>query len=154
MQSLATRSLPNHMASISTSGLPNLGYKAYIVLAERMKREFPGKPVIASVAGLALDEFPGLVQAFQNSDADLIEVNLHSCPKEKDKQQLAHDVQATESVLKSIMKLGKKPVGVKLPMFSDSDHIERNGGGFHQVFSSICFHSQFCQPRFGYRCGN
>jgi len=111
--------------SVSASGLPNLGYKAYVDLSERMKREFPDKPVIASVAGLALHEFPTLVQAFQQSHADLIEVNLHSCPKEKDKQQLAHDVEAVEKVLTSIMSLGSKPVGLKLPMFSDSDHIEK-----------------------------
>lgn len=128
---------PEPYGSISTSGLPNLGYKAYVELAGRMKREFPGKPIIASVAGLTLDDFPVLVQAFQNSDADLIEVNLHSCPKEKDRQQLAHDVQTTERVLMSIMKLGKKPVGVKLPMFSDSDHMEKMASIF--VKHSVAF---------------
>jgi len=121
---------PEPYGSISTSGLPNLGYKAYVELAGRMKSEFPGKPIIASVAGLSLDDFPRLVQAFQDSDADLIEVNIHSCPKEKDKQQLAHDVQAIERVLISIMKLGKKPMGVKLPMFSDTDHIGKIAAAF------------------------
>jgi dihydroorotate dehydrogenase (fumarate) len=116
---------PDPYGSISASGLPNLGYKAYVDLAATMKHEFPSKPVVASVAGLTFDDFAILVEAFQNSEADLIEVNLHSCPKEKDKPQLAHDVQSVEKVLTSIMTLGDKPVGLKLPMYSDSDHIER-----------------------------
>lgn len=111
--------------SVSASGLPNLGYRAYVELAQRMKREYAQKPVVASVAGLTLEEFPTLVKAFQESDADLIEVNLHSCPKEKHKPQLAYDAQAIDKVLTSIMQLGKKPVGVKLPMYSDTDHIEK-----------------------------
>jgi len=130
--------------SISASGLPNLGYKAYIELAARIKREFPNKPVVASVAGLALDEFAILVEAFQHSQSDMIEVNLHSCPKEKGKQQLAHDVEGIEKVLTAIMKLGKKPVGVKLPMYSDIDHIEtlatlfkKHGVAFISTVSSV-----------------
>lgn len=123
---------PEPYGSISASGLPNLGYKAYVDLAARMKEEFPGKPVVASVAGLALQEFPILVAAFQQSKADLIEVNLHSCPKEKDQPQLAHNLTDIETVLKSIMALGDKPVGVKLPMYSDTDHIEKLAAVFEK----------------------
>lgn len=110
--------------SISASGLPNLGYRAYVKLAEQMKAEFPTKPLVASVAGLAQTEFVTLVEAFQQSSADLIEVNLHSYPKAKDAPQLAHDVGAVDNLLASIMQLGRKPVGVKLPMYSDMDLIE------------------------------
>ncbi len=110
--------------SISASGLPNLGYKEYVQLAARMKAEFPEKPVVASVAGLTIPEFATLVEAFQNSEADLIEMNLHSCPKPTDKPQLAYDVGAVEEVLRLVMSLGRKPVGVKLPMYSDASHIQ------------------------------
>lgn len=128
---------PEPFGSVSTSGLPNLGYKAYVDLAGRIKSEFPNKPVIASVAGLALHEFPTLVGAFQHSKADLIEVNLHSCPKEKNKQQLAHDPAAVDGVLGSITKLGSKPIGVKLPMYSDTDLIESLAAVFKKY--SIAF---------------
>src|SRR5688500_5561415 len=41
---------PEPFGSVSASGLPNLGYKAYVDLAGRIRSEFPGKPVVASVA--------------------------------------------------------------------------------------------------------
>ncbi len=116
---------PEPYGSISASGLPNLGYKAYVELAKTIKQKFPEKPVIASVAGLTLDEFVVLVAAFQNSQADLIEINLHSCPKDKNHPQLAYNLKDVETVLQSLAKVGDKPIGVKLPMYSDTDFIDK-----------------------------
>ena len=105
--------------AIQSMGLPNLGYEAYVQFAAKLKRH--GKPVIASVAGLCTDDYERMVSAFQKSEADLIEVNL-SCPNIKGKPQVAYDIAQTDTILGRIMKLGAKPVGVKLPPFYDLVH--------------------------------
>src|SRR3989338_8444151 len=58
--------------SIQCMGLPNLGYREYIKFASRLKKY--KKPIIASVAGLHFSDYQTLVEAFQKSDIDLIEV--------------------------------------------------------------------------------
>ncbi len=107
------------LGSINSMGLPNLGYKQYIDFAPKLKQY--NKPIVASLAGLSPDEFPVLVKAFQESDADVIEVNL-SCPNVKGKPQIGYDFAMSEQVLKSIMNLGSKPLGVKLPPYFDAVH--------------------------------
>ncbi len=109
--------------SINSMGLPNLGYKEYVKFTTILQKEF-GKPVVASIAGMSPDHFPIMVQAFQESDADLIEVNL-SCPNLKGRPQIAYDFQAADTILASIMKLGNKPMGVKLPPYFDPIHYEQ-----------------------------
>lgn len=109
--------------SINSMGLPNLGYTEYVKFAAQLKRQSK-KPVVASLAGLSPDDYPTLVEAFQQSDVDIIEVNL-SCPNVKGKPQIAYDFQKTDEILRSIMKLGKKPMGVKLPPYFDPVHTEQ-----------------------------
>ncbi|HRH93193.1 MAG TPA: dihydroorotate oxidase [Candidatus Peribacteria bacterium] len=111
------------MGSVSTSGLPNLGYREYVGIATQLKKEFPGKPVGASVAGLTHGDFPVLVQAFQDSDVDFIEINTHSCPKAGGKQ-LAHDPAQMDAMLQSVIGLGDKPIGLKLPPYFDADDMK------------------------------
>ncbi len=107
--------------SIQCMGLPNLGYKEYIKFASRLKKY--KKPIIASVAGLHPDDYGVLVEAFQKSNADLIEVNL-SCPNIEGKSQIAYDTSLSEGILAEICKIGKKPLGLKLPPYYDSAHQE------------------------------
>lgn len=107
--------------AIQSMGLPNLGYLEYIRFASILKEKYPHKPIIASVAGLCADDFPLMVKAFQESEVDLIEVNL-SCPNIEGKPQIAYDIEATARVLASIANLGSKPIGLKLPPFYDPAH--------------------------------
>lgn len=111
--------------SIQAMGLPNLGYQEYIKFASRLKKY--GKPLIASVAGLSVDDYEKMVEAFQNSDVDLIEVNL-SCPNLEGKPQIAYDLEQTGKVLEKISNLGEKPVGLKLPPFYDFIHHQQIAG--------------------------
>lgn len=119
------------VGSVSTSGLPNLGYQAYVDISAQLKKEFPGKPVGASIAGLEQGEFRTLVQAFQDSEADFIEINTHSCPKVGGKQ-LAHDPAQMHAMLASVMDLGDKPIGLKLPPYFDQDDIKEMAAVFAQ----------------------
>lgn len=107
--------------SIQCMGLPNLGYEEYIKFASKLKKY--NKPIISSVAGLHFKDYKILVEAFQKSDADLIEVNL-SCPNIEGKSQIAYDTSLAEDILAGIWKLGKKPIGLKLPPYYDSAHQE------------------------------
>lgn len=102
--------------SIQSMGLPNLGYQEYIKMIPILKKY--NKPVFASVAGLSPADFPTMVKAFQQTAVDAIEVNL-SCPNIKGKPQVAYDFTASKNVLKKISRLGKKPLGVKLPAYCD-----------------------------------
>ena len=65
-----------------------------------------------------------MVAAFQESDVDLIEVNL-SCPSIEGKPQVAYDFEQSEEVLKNVSNLGKKPLGLKLPPYYDFVHHQR-----------------------------
>lgn len=105
---------------IQSMGLPNLGYQKYIKFASQLKKLY-NKPIIASVAGLSVEDYEKMVKAFQNSKVDLIEVNL-SCPNLEGKSQVAYDFEQTKKVLSKISNLGKKPIGLKLPPFYDFIH--------------------------------
>ena len=110
------------LGSIQSMGLPNLGYKEYVKIASRLDKF--NKPVIASVAGLSVEDYVKMVETFQNSSVDLIEVNL-SCPNLEGKPQVAYDFEQTEKVLSEISTLGEKPIGLKLPPYYDFVHYKR-----------------------------
>lgn len=110
------------LGAIQAMGLPNLGYQEYIRFSSQLKKF--NKPIIASVAGLSADDYETMVIAFQNSDVDLIEVNL-SCPSLEGKPQVAYDLEQTEEILRKISNLGKKPIGLKLPPFYDFVHYKQ-----------------------------
>jgi len=102
------------MGSIQSMGLPNLGYKEYIKIATKLKKY--NKPIIASIAGLSIEDYKQMTQAFQNSEVDLIEINL-SCPNIEGKPEVAYDFKQIEKILNEISKLGNKPLGLKLPTY-------------------------------------
>lgn len=112
--------------SIQSMGLPNLGYKKYIEFAKILKSNYK-KPVIASVAGFSEEEFIFLVEQFQSSEVDLIEVNL-SCPNIDGKGQIGYDPMATESLLNKLSGLGEKAIGLKLPPYLETYHIQNMAG--------------------------
>lgn len=105
-------------------GLPNLGYRAYAELIPHLKRF--GKPVIASVAGLAEDDFPVIAETIDAARPDLIEVNL-SCPNIPGKPQIGYDPETSERVLKKVRPKISVPMGVKLPPYFDPAHHEAMG---------------------------
>ena len=129
------------LGSIQSMGLPNLGYQEYTNFASQLRKH--KKPIIASVAGLSIEDYVKMVKVFQNSDVDLIEVNL-SCPNLEGKPQAAYDFEQTEKVLRRISNLGEKPIGLKLPPFYDfvhhkqmADLIEKYNIGFITCINSV-----------------
>ncbi len=110
------------LGSINSMGLPNLGYKEYVNIATTLKNQFK-KPIIASLAGMKPDDIPVLIDAFSESEADLIELNL-SCPNLQGKPQIAYDFEMTDQILGEVCKKITKPLGVKLPPYFDPVHWE------------------------------
>lgn len=104
------------LGAIQSMGLPNLGYKKHLEFVSQLKKF--GKPIIVSVAGFSPNESKIMVEAFQTSGADLIEINL-SCPNVNGSQPIAHNLKQTEEVLDKISGLGEKPIGLKLPPYFD-----------------------------------
>jgi dihydroorotate dehydrogenase (fumarate) len=102
------------LGAIQCMGLPNLGYKKYIEFAPKLKKY--NKPIIASISGLCVENYVKMVKAFQDSEVDLIEVNL-SCPNIEGKSLVGYDPEQTENILNKISFLGKKPLGLKLPAY-------------------------------------
>ena len=129
------------LGSIQSMGLPNLGYQEYVDFSPQLKKY--KKPIVASVAGLSIEDYEKMVNAFQDSEVDLIEVNL-SCPNLEGKPQLAYDLKQTEEVLRRVSSSGKKPIGLKFPPFHDLVHhrqmaylIEKYKIGFITCINSV-----------------
>jgi dihydroorotate dehydrogenase (fumarate) len=112
------------LGSINSMGLPNLGVDAYVELSHTIKEEFPDKPLIVGAAGIGFEDFPVVVEKLQKSAADMLEVNL-SCPNVKGKPQIAYDFASMDKTLKTVMSIGDKPIGVKLPPYFDFVHFEQ-----------------------------
>ncbi|MDD9954055.1 MAG: dihydroorotate oxidase [Candidatus Woesearchaeota archaeon] len=110
------------LGSINSMGLPNRGYKAYINDTRVLKEH--KKPIILSVSGLSLEDNCTIITAANASDADLLELNL-SCPNVPGKPQVGYDFEQTDTVLAAVMKIAKKPLGVKLPPYFDFVHFEQ-----------------------------
>lgn len=107
--------------SIQSMGLPNLGYEKYLEILPRLA-EF-NKPIIASISGLSISDNVAMVSAFQQSNADLLEVNF-SCPNVSGKPQLGYDFEQTEKALAAICEVNDKPLGLKLPAYFDFNHFD------------------------------
>ena len=113
------RYYPFSGGSINSMGLPNLGYQAYAELIPALKAF--KKPVIASVAGLAEDDFPEIARTISKAGPDLIEVNL-SCPNIPGKPQIGYDFEASERLIRKVRAVVDRPMGVKLPPYFDPAH--------------------------------
>lgn len=113
------QSLP--LGSVQSMGLPNLGYEQYLAMLPKLKAA--QKPIVVSISGFSIADNITMVSAFQQSDADLIEVNF-SCPNIEGKPQVGYDFEQTEQALQQLCQLGDKPIGLKLPPYFDFSHFE------------------------------
>jgi dihydroorotate dehydrogenase (fumarate) len=127
--------------SINSMGLPNLGYRAYAQLIPALKTF--GKPVIASVAGFTEEDFVTIARTINQSQPDLIEVNL-SCPNIPGEPQIGYDCKASERLLARVREVVSAPMGVKLPPYFDPAHqeqmarvLERIGVDFLSLINSV-----------------
>lgn len=114
--------LPNK-SSINSMGLPNLGYKEYVKFVPILKKQFK-KPVVASICGMTLEDDVVMFNAFNATDVDLIEFNPGS-PNTIGKPIVGYDVSEMDRLLKTVTKICKKPLGVKLPPYFDLVHFEQ-----------------------------
>jgi len=108
--------------SINSMGLPNMGYKYYLDIIPSLMTF--NKPVIASIAGQNLDEYKQMIEAFNNSKVDILEINL-SCPNIVGKPQIGYDFEMSEEIIKMCREVSKKPWGLKLPPYFDFVHFEQ-----------------------------
>jgi dihydroorotate dehydrogenase (fumarate) len=127
--------------SINSVGLANFGYERHAEQIERLKAAFPGKPVLASVAGLAPDHFPVMARRL-GAVADALEVNL-SCPNIAGKPQLAFDAEASRRVLAEVRSVTTADLWVKLPPFQDKRLVEEMAGVLlgSGVQAAVCINS-------------
>jgi len=103
---------------IQSMGWPNLGYKKYVEFSRILKEKYR-KPIIASVGGFSVKDYVKITAAFQKSAVDMIEISL-SCPNLENHPQIGYDFEETEKLLSCLTKLGKKPLGLKLPAYLDN----------------------------------
>jgi dihydroorotate dehydrogenase (fumarate) len=107
--------------SIQCMGLPNRGYKYYMESINHLKRY--NKPTIASIAGTSSQEYKTMLDEFNETQVDLIEINL-SCPN-LEASVIAYDLEQTKEILSSLKNSIKKPTGLKLPAFLDQSQIKK-----------------------------
>ncbi len=109
------------LGSLNSMGMPNPGCGAYGEIFPRL-RAF-GKPIIASIGGLAEAEYREVAGYIGSRGADMVEVNL-SCPNLVGKAQWGYDFEASERILREVRPLVDTPLGVKLPPYFDPVHQE------------------------------
>lgn len=110
--------------SINSMGLPNLGYKAYIEFAQKLKKKYPQKPIFASISGMTLEDNVTIFKAFNDSPVDVIEFNPGS-PNTIGKPIVGYDPKETNRLLDAVSRVSKKPFGVKLPPYFDLVHYDQ-----------------------------
>lgn len=111
--------LPN--GAIQSMGLPNHGYQYYVDVVESLT-EF-NKPVVVSISGLSVDDNLIMLEALQDTQTALIEINF-SCPNIIGKPQLGYDFEQTGEALKRLSGQSDIPIGIKLPPYFDSVHFD------------------------------
>ncbi len=113
------------LGSINSMGLPNLGYKKYAEFAVELKKKWPKKPVIASIAGLKFEDNITMVNYFNEiKEIDLIEFNPGS-PNTIGRPIAGYDFEYVDKMLGEIKDLCKKPLGIKLPPYFDFVQFEQ-----------------------------
>ncbi len=129
------------LGSINSMGLPNLGYKEYLEITKQLKK-ITSKPIVASLAGMTPSDIPVLMDAFMESEVDMIELNL-SCPNIKGKPQIAYDFEMMDRILADVTKKLRKPFGIKLPPYFDPVHWEQAGAIFkkYPINFLVCINS-------------
>jgi len=112
----------------NSTGLANHGYQYYGELGEELKKTYPSKPYIVSIAGLSQSDNLTMIDYFQYDNEkgitqpDLIELNL-SCPNVIGKPQTGYDFEASRELLRKVAEIGGPiPIGLKLPPYLDLCH--------------------------------
>lgn len=108
--------------TFNSMGLPNLGYRAYVKFSKIIGKKY-GKPVIASVCGMTIEDNIKIFKAFNDTPVKFIELNPGS-PNTIGKPITGYDTLAMEKLLSAVSKVTKKPFGVKLPPYFDLVHFE------------------------------
>lgn len=104
------------LGSINSMGLPNHGYNKYIDYAKDLKMY--KKPIFASISGMSVQDNETIFKAFNDSDVDVIEFNPGS-PNTIGKPIAGYDFDYVDELLTAVMRISKKPVGIKLPPYFD-----------------------------------
>ena len=108
--------------TMQSMGLPNIGLPDTLALVRQIYR--PGLAIKASIAGGTLDENRYLMCAFQQSQLSHIEINW-SCPNKVGEKIKSNDLDVMDYELGRLTGLGNIPVGIKLPLYGNLDHISR-----------------------------
>ncbi|MBP7819516.1 dihydroorotate oxidase [Candidatus Gracilibacteria bacterium] len=111
------------MGSLNSIGLANPGYLEYKKYLAELRDSGYEKPLVISVAGFSATDYRLLTEAFQDSAADLIELNL-SCPNVEGGKVIGYDFVALAEIVKQTRGLGSKLVGYKLPPYPDAGMIK------------------------------
>lgn len=111
-----------YQSSINSMGLPNLGYKEYVKFVPILKKQYK-KPVVASICGMSLEDNVVMFKAFNETNVDLIEFNPGS-PNTIGKPIVGYYAKEMDRLLKTVSKICKKPLGVKLPPYFDLVHFD------------------------------
>jgi dihydroorotate dehydrogenase (fumarate) len=93
-------------------GIENPGLDYYVALLPELRRV--GKPVVASVAGLTVEEFTFVAQALAGAGADLIEINLNEPHVHTHVAPFA-SIARLHGVVSTIRQAVSSPLAVKLP---------------------------------------
>ncbi|MGH7961731.1 MAG: hypothetical protein ACRERD_07865 [Candidatus Binatia bacterium] len=96
----------------ASCGLENPGHEYYVTLLPELRRG--GKPVIASVAGLAIAEFILVARTLAAAGADLIEINLND-PHVHTHLAPFDSATRLSEVVSAIRQTVSAPLAVKLP---------------------------------------
>ena len=128
------------LGSINSMGYPNLGYQEYVKLVPKLTTF--SKPVIASLGVLQVSEFPLLIQAFNETEIDFMELNF-SCPNLQGKPQIGYDIEMMDRLLSELVPMIKKPFGIKLPPYFDPVHWEQAAAVFRKypIGALVCINS-------------
>jgi len=98
---------------INAVGLQNPGVDKYIEDELAFLRDFD-VPVIANVAGKSVEEYCGVVEKLNETDAAMLEINI-SCPNVKEGGiSFGTDIKMAGALTKEVKKISKKPLILKL----------------------------------------
>ena len=93
-------------------GLENPGTDYYVEVIPELRQW--GKPVIASVAGLTIEEFAQVAQTLTQAGADLIEINLND-PHVHTHVHPFQSVERLDEVVSALRRQIAAPLAIKLP---------------------------------------
>ncbi len=109
--------------SINAMGLPNNGLDYYLKTAIDVPKN-SDQLFILSVAGIDIEQNYDIfkkINAFTEIDA--IELNL-SCPNLPNHPIIAYNFSVFEKILKEVVAINKKPLGIKLPPYFESHQFD------------------------------